>query len=109
MKLLIDENLPKRLKLEFPENKVFTVNDVGWNSKKNGVLLKLMMENGFDVLLTFDKNLQYQQNFTKYPISVLIVNASDNTFKTISPLIPKINKLLKIGLKIGPTEVSARV
>lgn len=34
MKLLIDENLPKRLKLDFPEHKIYTVNDKGWNSKK---------------------------------------------------------------------------
>jgi len=36
MKLLIDENLPKRFKLDFPEYKIYTVRDMGWTGKKNG-------------------------------------------------------------------------
>jgi len=44
MKLLLDENLPKRLKLDFPEHEIFTVSDKSRNSKKNGELLKLMLE-----------------------------------------------------------------
>lgn len=42
MKLLLDENLPKRLKKHFPEHEIFTVREKGWNSKKNGELLELM-------------------------------------------------------------------
>lgn len=57
MKLLIDENLPKKQKLDFPEHEIFTVSDMSWNSKKNGELLKLMLEQEFELLLTFDKNL----------------------------------------------------
>ena len=88
MKLLIDENLPKKLKIDFPEHEIFTVSDMGWNGKKNGELLKLMLEKEFDMLLTFDKNLQYQQNFAKYPVTVFILNAEDNTYVTLKPLIP---------------------
>ena len=66
MRLLLDENLPKRLKNDFPEHEVFIVRDKGWNGIKNGELLKLMIANGFDALMTFDKNLQHQQNFSKY-------------------------------------------
>ncbi len=107
MKLLIDENLPKRLKLDFPEHEIYTVSDMGWNSKKNGELLKLMLLEGFEVLLTFDKNLQYQQNFSKYPIAVFILNAEDNTYLTMNPLIPVINEHLNNWLKPGPTEIKA--
>lgn len=57
MRLLLDENLPKRLKLDFPDHEIFTVRDKGWNGIKNGELLKLMLADGFDALLTFDKNL----------------------------------------------------
>ena len=60
MRLLLDENLPKRLKEDFPEHEIFTVRDKGWNGIKNGALLKLMLEEEFDALLTFDKNLRYQ-------------------------------------------------
>ena len=56
MRLLLDENLPKRLKLNFPEHEIYTVSDKGWNGIKNGELLKLLIENNFDALLTFDKN-----------------------------------------------------
>lgn len=108
MKLLIDENLPKRIKLDFPEHEIFTVHDMGWNSKKNGELLKLMLEQDFEVLLTFDRNLQYQQNFTKYPIAVFVVNAEDNAYLTLKPLISIIHQHLNKGLKPGPTEIKSK-
>jgi hypothetical protein len=43
MKLLLDENLPKRLKLDFPEHEIFTVSDMGWKGKKNGELLQIYL------------------------------------------------------------------
>ncbi len=107
MKLLIDENLPKKLKLDFPEHEIFTVSDMGWNSKKNGELLKLMLEQDFEILLTFDRNLQYQQNFVKYPIAVFVMNAEDNAYLTLKPLIPIIHQYLTKELKPGPTEIKA--
>jgi hypothetical protein len=79
MKLLLDENLPKRLKLDFTDHEIYTVRDKGWNGIKNGQLLKLLIENQFDALLTFDKNLSYQQNFSKYTITVFVLNASINS------------------------------
>lgn len=105
MKLLIDENLPKRLKIHFPEHEIYTVHDMDWNCKKNGELLILMLEEKFDVLLTFDKNLQYQQNFVKYPIAVFVLNAEDNAYSTLKPLIPILNKKLNKYLKPGPIEI----
>ncbi|MEQ8473625.1 MAG: hypothetical protein RIC35_20675 [Marinoscillum sp.] len=107
MKLLIDENLPKKLKLDFLDHEIFTVSDMGWNSKKNGELLKLMLEQNFEILLTFDRNLQYQQNFVKYPIAVFVLNAEDNAYLTLKPLIPVIHQHLNIELKLGPTEIKA--
>ncbi len=95
MKLLLDENLPKKLKTVLSEHEVFTVSDKKWNSYKNGELLKLMLEEKFNALLTFDKNLQYQQNFAKYPILVLVLAASDNTFETLQHLKNKINDAIK--------------
>jgi len=85
MKLLLDENLPKRLKLDFYEHAIFTVSDKGWNGKKNGELLGLLRDENFDALFTFDRNLQYQQNFEKYPVAVLVLQARDNTYATLKP------------------------
>lgn len=94
MKLLLDENIPKRLKKDFNEHEVYTVSDLNWNGKTNGEFLKLFIEHHFDVFITFDRNLQYQQNLKKYPISVFVLNANDNTYPTLSVLIPKIKTLL---------------
>lgn len=90
MRLLLDENLPKRLKADFAEHEVFSVRDKGWNGRKNGELLGLMINNGFDVLLTFDKNLQYQQNFSKYTITVLVLSARINTYQELTKLSNKV-------------------
>ena len=57
MRLLLDENFPKRLKQDFTEHEIYTVADKGWTGISNGKLLGLLVENNFDVLLTFDKSL----------------------------------------------------
>ncbi|MEM6841556.1 MAG: hypothetical protein AAF632_04980 [Bacteroidota bacterium] len=107
MKLLLDENLPKKLKLDFTDYEIYTVSDKKWNSKKNGELLELMLAEGFDALFTFDKNLQYQQNFEKYPITVFVLNAADNTYITLKELVPQIRERLNQELPTGSIEVRA--
>jgi len=102
MKLLLDENLPKRLKQDFPEHEVYSVRELGWNGITNGDLLKLMLEHEFDVLMTFDKNLQHQQNFAKYPVSVIVLTAASNQYMNLSPLANSI-KLKFENLVIGVT------
>jgi hypothetical protein len=52
MRLLLDENLPKRLKQDLREYEVYTTADKGWTGISNGKLLELLIENGFDALLT---------------------------------------------------------
>ncbi len=107
MKLLLDENLPKRLKKDLSPHITFTVSDMGWNGKKNGELLQLLLLNKFDVLITFDKNIQHQQNFHKYSVPVLVLNASDNTYLTLKNLAPILQTLLATDLPPGPTTVHA--
>jgi hypothetical protein len=98
MKILLDENLPKKLKQDFPEHEVYTVRDKNWNGIKNGELLKLLVANGFDALLTYDKHLQYQQNFTKYSITVFVLSAPINQYKVLTTLTPEIKKHLNNNL-----------
>lgn len=103
MLLLLDENLPKKLKLDFPEHTIYTVAEKGWAGIKNGELLKLMIEESFHALLTFDKNLQYQQNFSKYTITVFVFSASINTYEVLSKLTPLVNQYLALSnLPAGP-------
>ncbi len=94
MKVLLDENLPKKLKKHFSTHQVFTVSDMGWNSRKNGELLQLMIENNFDSFLTFDQNIEHQQNFKNYPLQVIILVAPINTYEVLKELESKINECL---------------
>jgi hypothetical protein len=108
MRLLLDENLPKRLKLDFPEHEIFTVRDKQWNGIKNGELLKLLLDNSFDALLTYDKNLQYQQNFSKYTLTVFVLTAKINQYIELTKLTPKIKDYLnKKQMPIGPIIISS--
>ena len=85
MKLLLDENLPVKLKYRFIENgiDVFTARDMNWLGKENGALLNLMIENSFTGFVTIDNNLSFQNNFVNYPIAVIVLIAHDNTYETI--------------------------
>ena len=95
MKLLLDENLPRRLKQDLQEHDVFTVREKGWSGVKNGELLARMIAEGFDALLTFDKNIQHQQNFTKYPVIVLLLTAESNQHKHLHPLMKAVKEELQ--------------
>lgn len=107
MRLLLDENLPKRLKYDFADHEIYTVRDKGWNGIKNGPLLKLMLENSFHALLTFDKNLQHQQNFQKYTIAVFVLSAVNNTYIELTKLSPIVHEYLdKAPLPVRPIVIT---
>lgn len=103
MRLLLDENLPKRLKTDFQNHEIYTVQEKGWNGLENGQLLQEMLKNGFHALLTFDKNLQHQQNFNKYLITVFVLSAVNNTYVELNKLSLKVHEQLdKESLQAGP-------
>ncbi len=98
MKILLDESLPRKLRDDFPEgHEVYTVRDMGWLGKTNGDLLKLMTNNSFELFVTVDKNLPYQQNLQRLSVTIFVLRAKDNTRKTLRLLIPKIFERLAIG------------
>lgn len=95
MKILLDENLPRKLKLEFSdEHQIFTVREKGWNGKKNGELLGLMTLDGFDAFITIDKNLRHQQNISRFPIQLFILDAPNNKIETLLPYIENLKTSL---------------
>ena len=74
---------------------------------KIGDLLKLFLDNSFDALLTFDKNLQHQQNFLKYTITVFVLTAKINQYQELTKLTPKIKEFLnKKQMSKGPVIIS---
>ncbi len=105
MKLLLDENVPKRLKQDLRDIEVFTVREKGWTGKSNGELISLMIAEGFDALITFDRNLEHQQNFRKLPTTVFVLNASDNTYQTLRRLVPVLTAKLSQPLTVGVIEI----
>ena len=91
MKILLDESLPRKLKYDFgEEHEVSTVRDRSWLGKKNGELLKLMTDNGFELFITVDRNLPYQQNLQTLPLTIVVLRAKNNTRESLKLLIPKI-------------------
>lgn len=93
MKILLDENIPAKLKATISSDCV-TVQDIGWSGKKNGELLRAAIEAGFTIFITFDQNLQYQQNISNYDISIIVIRTKINTYEQISLLTPSITALL---------------
>lgn len=93
MRLLLDECVPARLRKALPSHHVSTVPEQGWSGVKNGKLLLLAAEK-FDVLITVDKNLPYQQNASLLPISVFVLDVPSSELRYLLPLIPKLEAAL---------------
>ena len=107
MKLLLDENLPKRLKNDFLWHDVYTMHELNWCGITDRELMQLLIRNKFDALLTFDKNLSYQQNFQKYSITIFVLTAINNSYRELKKLAPIIlNYLNKRSLYPGPIIIS---
>lgn len=108
MRLLLDENLPTRLRHDFLPHEVFTVRYKGWKGKRNGELLALMLSEGFEALITADEGLQYQQNFATYPITVFVLRAHRINYESLTVLSPLIMAYLTAGnMPPGPVIIQA--
>ena len=93
MRLLLDECVPKRLKRELVGHEVQTVQNMGWAGIKNGTLLKLA-DGQFDVLLTVDQGIEYQQDLSGLKISVVVMLAASNDIGDLRPLLPGVEQAL---------------
>ena len=93
MKILFDECIPRRLKRLLPNHSVTTVTEAGWAGIKNGELLRLAAEK-FDVFITVDRNLSFQQNLSTLPIPVLVIHSYSNKLNDLEPFIPQIVTVL---------------
>ena len=94
MKILLDECLPVSLKTLLPGMEVFTTEEMGWTSLENGNLIKAAIEKNFDLLLTVDKKLEYQQNIKTYNITIVVFDVVRNKIEFISPLLSKLTENL---------------
>ena len=89
MRILLDESLPIELRDELPQHAVRSVQEIGWSSLKNGELLRRAADQ-FDVFVTADQNLQYQQNLQNLPIAVAVLVARSNRIQSLNPWVPEL-------------------
>ena len=94
MRLLLDECLPKWLKRAFVGFEVSTVPEMGWAGTKDGALLRLALEAGFDAFITVDGGIQHQQNLAGVPLRIVALNVISNRLQDIEPLIPELLEVL---------------
>lgn len=100
MRILLDECVPRPLKTEFAGHDVHTVAEMEWAGKRNGELLQLMAGQAFEVLLTVDRSMRYQQNLQTSGVAVLILVAPSNRLGDLVLLIPSALAALR-SLKPG--------
>ena len=91
MNILLDECTPHAVKKRLPHLVIRTVQEMGWSGVKNGALLKLA-EQRFDVFITTDKNLRYQQNLTRVQLAFLLLPT--NSVPVVIALLPQIEAAL---------------
>ncbi len=88
MRVLLDEQLDWRLGRSFGEGfEVETVARRGWRGKKNGELLRLMEEAGFDALVTIDRGIPHQQNLSRFAVAVVSLEARSTRLEHTAPLV----------------------
>ena len=90
MRLLLDENRPHELRRHIVGHEVFTVAFMKWKGTKNGAVLGNAAKAGFDVFVTADSGVEYQQNQSALPISIVILEAKSNDIDDLLPLTPNL-------------------
>lgn len=103
MRVLLDECLPRRLKRELVGHDAKTVAECGWAGVKNGQLL-VHAVGQFDVFLTVDRNLAFQQNLAAFAIAVVAIRSVSNDLDDLRPLLPKLLSVLPTA-KLGTITV----
>lgn len=90
MRVLLDEQLPRQLARELAGHDVVTVQQQGWAGVTNGELLRRAAAQGFEVLVTADQNIEFQQNLRRAGLGVVVVVAPSNALEDLLPLVPSI-------------------
>lgn len=90
MRVLLDESVPKPLAPLIEGHEVWSVQQMGWASVQNGALLRLAVAEGFDALVTGDRNFEHQQNIAGSGIGLVVLIARSNKREDTLPLAPLI-------------------
>jgi len=106
LKILLDECIDRRFAREFGDLYVRTVPQMGWAGIKNGELMRLA-EVEFDVFVTVDRNLSYQQDIPRYSISVIVIRSVSNRYQDLEPFSDQVLDAIKQA-KPGSVTVISR-
>ena len=94
MRILLDENLDWRLARGLLGHEVESVPRLGWAGIGNGLLLTKAEETGFEVLITMDSKMNFQQNLAGQPIKIIVLRARSNRLAETLPLMAKVLQTL---------------
>lgn len=96
MRVLIDECVPRKFKFSIASfgHECSTVPDAGLAGKQNGELLSLA-EDHFDVFITLDKGIEYQQNLASRKLSIIVIRAKSNRFIHVSPFASRCDEIIR--------------
>lgn len=104
--VLLDENVDRQLAALFDTDLMaVTVREQGWDGLKNGTLLRSAAAE-FDVFVTMDRNLPYQQNLNDLELAVVVIRSVSNAFVDVAPLMPKVNEAVRTAQPGAATVVS---
>ena len=92
--MLLDECVPRKLKREIPGHDIRTVTEMGWSGIKNGPLLRRAAQE-FDVFLTVDQGVEYQQNLSGVHLAIIVMVAATNDIDDLRPLMPQVRQALE--------------
>jgi len=107
VKRLLDECVDRRLAKEIGGHEVVTVPQAGWAGIQNGELLRLAQAQ-FDVFVTVDRNLSFQQHLPQFTIAVIVLQAPTNRLKDLRPLVPQLQQMVPVAPKGQVTWVTLR-
>lgn len=94
MKILFDEDTPYPLKRHLTGHAIKTVPQMGWAGIQNGKLLALIQGGGFEVFLTCDQNMEFQQSLSAQPFATVVFRVPNKKMETLLPLVPQLLTLL---------------
>ena len=100
-RVLFDENMPRKLRRDLPGFAIRTAQEEGWSAFKNGALLTRAAMT-FDVFVTIDQRMRYQQNMTRFDIGVVVIEIPDTRFVHVRALVSEISDAI---VKVMPGEV----
>jgi predicted nuclease of predicted toxin-antitoxin system len=95
VRILQDEQLPRRLARQLAPHQVRTVQQQGWAGLRNGELLRRAAAAGFEIFLTADQNFQFQQNLTGSPICAIVLVTQSIKIEDLLPLVPSLLETIR--------------